>query len=59
MAGPSPAGNGYADQPVTMPDFNATIARLMGIDLQAKEISLSGRPFTVANDGQPIAELVA
>lgn len=42
-----------------MPDFNATIAQTLGIDLQATEISPSGRPFTIANDGKPIAELLA
>lgn len=53
------AGERVAEKPVTMPDFNATIARALGIDLQATEISPSGRPFTIANDGKPIAELFA
>lgn len=54
-----PGGQRVTDKPVTMPDFNATIARLLGIDLQEKEISPSGRPFTVANDGRAIPELLA
>lgn len=51
------AGERVVDLPVTMPDFNATIAEALGIDLKATDISPSGRPFTVANDGKPIAEL--
>jgi uncharacterized protein (DUF1501 family) len=54
-----PSGERVADLPVTMPDFNATIAAALGIDLKATEISPSGRPFTIANDGKPIAELRA
>ncbi len=53
-----PSGERVADLPVTMPDFNATIAAALGIDLKATEISPSGRPFTIANDGKPIAELL-
>lgn len=52
-----PSGERVADRPVTMPDFNATIADALGIDLQATEISPSGRPFTIAHDGKPILEL--
>lgn len=52
-----PSGERVADRPITMPDFNATIAHALGIDLKQTEISTSGRPFTVANDGRPIAEL--
>lgn len=52
-----PSGERVSDQPVTMPDFNATIAQALGIDLKQPEISPSGRPFTVANDGQPISKL--
>jgi hypothetical protein len=54
-----PSGERVADLPVTMPDFNATIATALGIDLKATEISPSGRPFTIAHDGKPIAELWA
>lgn len=48
-----------ADKPVTMPDFNATVARAMGMDLNHIEHSPSGRPFTVADKGQPVADLFA
>jgi hypothetical protein len=51
------AGERVADNLVQMPDFNATVAQAMGIDLMKTEIAPSGRPFTVANDGKPIAEL--
>jgi hypothetical protein len=53
------AGERVADKPVNMQDFNATVAQAMGIDLQQTEISPSGRPFTVANDGKPLTELFA
>jgi hypothetical protein len=51
------AGERVAERPVNMQDFNATVAQAMGIDLKKTEISPSGRPFTVANDGKPIGEL--
>jgi hypothetical protein len=52
-------GERVVDKAVTMPDFNATIAQALGIDLVQTEISPSGRPFTVAHTGKPIAELFA
>lgn len=52
-------GHRVADKPVNMPDVNATIAQSLGIDLREMDISPSGRPFTVANDGLPIRELFA
>jgi hypothetical protein len=42
---------------VTVPDFNATIAHALGLPLQEKVISPSNRPFTVANQGEPILSL--
>ena len=53
------AGNRVADRPVTMPDFNATVATALGIDIAAKEHSASGRPFTIAGDGKPVVDLFA
>jgi hypothetical protein len=50
-------GTRVADKPVTMPDFNATVATALGIDIAANEIAPSGRPFTIANDGKPVLEL--
>jgi hypothetical protein len=52
-------GERVAEKPVTMQDFNATIAQAMGIDLQHIEHSPSGRPFTVADKGRPVMELLA
>jgi uncharacterized protein (DUF1501 family) len=48
-----------ADKPVTMQDFNATVALAMGMDLKHIEHSPSGRPFTVADTGKPVMELFA
>jgi len=51
--------NGYEvkDNPVQIPDFNATIAYAMGLPVEQEEFSPSGRPFTVAHKGQPITAL--
>jgi hypothetical protein len=53
------AGERIAENPVNMPDFNATIAYAMGIDLEQVEHSPSGRPFTVADKGKLIDDLFA
>lgn len=53
------AGERVAEKPVNMPDFNATIAQAMGIDVQKIEHSPSGRPFTVADKGKVIHDLFA
>lgn len=50
-------GERVAERPVQMADFNATLAHALGLDIGRVKVSPSGRPFTVANDGQPIAEL--
>jgi hypothetical protein len=52
-------GERVAENPVTMPDLNASIARAMGMDLQKVEHSPSGRPFTVADKGKPVVDLFA
>ncbi len=52
-------GERVADRPVNMPDFNATIAQALGIDLEKVEHSPSGRPFTIADKGRPLADLFA
>ena len=52
-------GREIADDMVTVPDFNATIATAMGIDIKKKVDSPSGRPFTVADDGEPVDDLFA
>lgn len=52
-------GERVAEKPVTMQDCNATIAQAMGIDLKHIDHSPSGRPFTVADKGQPVMEVFA
>lgn len=47
-------GREVVDGLVTVPDFNATIAQALGLPLKKKVISPSRRPFTVANDGEPV-----
>ena len=45
------------EKKVEIPDFNATIAHALGISLKEKVYSRSGRPFTVANRGEPVLDL--
>ena len=52
-------GREVIDNMVTIPDFNATIAAAVGIDIKKKVVSPSGRPFTVADDGEPVEDLFA
>ncbi|MEY2598951.1 MAG: hypothetical protein RLZZ142_1210 [Verrucomicrobiota bacterium] len=54
-----PTAERVADKPVTMADFNATVALAMGLDLHQIETSPSGRPFTIADKGKPVQELFA
>ncbi len=52
-------GREVAEKPVTVPDFNATIAHAVGLPLGFVVHSPSGRPFKVADKGQPILDLVS
>ena len=52
-------GREITEDMVTVPDFNATIATAIGLDLQKKTISPSERPFTVADKGKPVLDLFA
>ena len=52
-------GETVAENPVTMPDLNATVAMALGMDIGHIEHSPSGRPFTVADKGQPVTALFA
>lgn len=52
-------GQEIAENKVTVPDFNATIAYALGLPLEKELTSPSGRPFTVADKGRPITELFA
>lgn len=47
------------ENPLTIPDFNATIAYALGIPIGKELISPTGRPFTVAHKGDPVLELFA
>lgn len=53
------SGAKVIDNPVTIPDFNATIAAILGLPLEKVVMSPNGRPFTVANKGKPVAALMA
>lgn len=54
----TPDGNEIADNPVTIPDFNATIGHALGLPLDQVVHSPSGRPFTFADHGQPVRALI-
>ena len=47
------------ENPVKIPDFNATIAYAMGLPLDNVIYSPSKRPFTVAHKGKPVLGLFA
>jgi hypothetical protein len=50
-------GREVVDNLVTVPEFNATIAHALGIDLKKKVMSPSLRPFTVTDGAEPIWDL--
>jgi hypothetical protein len=52
-------GHEVAENKVTPPDFNATIAYALGLPLDQVIYSPSKRPFTIADKGQPITQLFA
>ena len=52
-------GREVVEDQVGVTDFNATIATCMGIPLTKKVVSPSGRPFTVADKGNVVAELLS
>ena len=53
----TPSGEEIEERPVSIVDFNATIARAAGVALDHELTSPSGRPFTVTRGGQPVDEL--
>jgi hypothetical protein len=55
----SEGGEEVIENPITIPDFNATIAYAMGIPIDQVLYSPSKRPFTVAHKGKPELELFA
>lgn len=50
-------GHKAVENPVTIPEFNATIAYALGLPMDQVLYSPSKRPFTVADKGQPITSL--
>lgn len=54
-----PTGTEIIDKKVSVPDLNATIAHALGLPLEEKVLSPSGRPFSVADKGKAILELFA
>lgn len=50
-------GREVISDPVSIQDFNATIAHALGLPLDHVVTSPSGRPFRVADKGQPITEI--
>lgn len=50
-------GRTVEDDPVTIEDFNATIAHAMGIDHEKEITSPDDRPFTMGNGGEPVTSL--
>lgn len=52
-------GVGVEENPVSVQDFNATIGAALGLSLKKTLHSPSGRPFTFADQGQAIPELLA
>ncbi len=51
-------GHNIVENPVSIPDFHATIYAAMGID-PAKELDEAGRPVPITDGGKPIASLFA
>ena len=48
-----------ADKDATPQDLNATIATALGLSIAKPIHSPDGRPFTIADKGQPIKALLA
>lgn len=46
------------DNEVSVQDFYATIATALGLPLDKEIVSPDGRPFTIANGGEPVKELL-
>ena len=51
------SGQNIIKKRVKVPDFNATIAHAIGLDVNKEIFSPSGRPFKVADRGRPILDL--
>lgn len=52
-------GSNVIDQQCSVQDFNATIAAAIGLPIEQKVISPEGRPFTIADKGKPIVQVLS
>jgi uncharacterized protein (DUF1501 family) len=52
-------GMSVIENPVSPIDFNATLAKLAGLDLGKEIYSSDNRPFTVTRSGKPVTNLIA
>lgn len=52
-------GKTVIDQQISPQDYNATLATLLGLDSNKEYISPEGRPFTIANKGKVITDVLA
>lgn len=50
-------GSNVIEGALSVPDFNATIAYGLGLPLDHEVYSASGRPFTIADKGEPATEI--
>jgi hypothetical protein len=50
-------GDKAVENPVTIPDFNATIGYALGLPLDQVIYSPTKRPFTIADKGKPLTQL--
>lgn len=50
-------GGAPKDTPVTPQDFNATIAYAMGMNYKKQVFTKIGRPFTIADKGEPVTAI--
>ena len=52
-------GTKVAGKPLTVPNFFATLATLMGIDPATELMSPVGRPIAISDSGTPVKELIS
>ena len=52
-------GSRVVDKPVSVPDFFATVATLLGMDPARTYMTPIGRPIAITDHGRPVPELIA
>jgi uncharacterized protein (DUF1501 family) len=55
----NPAGAEVAEKPTTIQDFHSTVGHALGLNVHQEVFSSSGRPFTVGDKGNVVAEVFA